>query len=268
MTDQCRTNFYVNPSDSVVAIMDDDAPTGRMNVMGASLVFPETEVPEALLHHSDFNESWLNRTTLVYADEVMPLFVNSNLNWFRGDAINPQLHTWPKPSNTKVLLTAITTLFKFVVLVGPNVYSNRWCGWGSLLLPVALLMSFDAPRMQVRDLKFCKLDCLNDYGGIFVVPEDVPKTILIAVYQNGTCDNWYQARHSRTSIPGTTQQETNLINLWPGTSCYSALFSEQPYSGCFTWRRRIEVKTENIQVLDYAHLAATAGTFRRVVIFS
>jgi hypothetical protein len=73
MTDQCRTNFYVNPSDSIVAIMDDDAPIMTGKILGASRPY-NTEVPEALYHHSDFNDTWLNRTTLVYADEVNNVF--------------------------------------------------------------------------------------------------------------------------------------------------------------------------------------------------
>jgi hypothetical protein len=198
----------------------------------------------------------------------MPLFVNSNQNWFSGLPIPSELHTWPKPSSQKVAQLAAQTLLIFFVLVGPNVYSNRWVGWGAVLLPIALFLSFERMRMQGRDLKFCHLDCQNKYGGIFVVHDDVPQTASIAVYQNGTCDNWFQARHSLS--PGPAEQQDDfmskdlldmlLVGQWKANE---GKFSGQPYSGCFTWRTRIEVETKNIRVLDYAHLAATAGTFRR-----
>ena len=275
MTDQCRTNFYVNPSDSVVAIMDDERDSSSMTrydrktslMNSCDLTSDGWFTKNCILDANDFNESWLDRTTLVYADEVMPMFVFDNPLWFNGQTIPPVQHTWPKPSSDKVIQTAITTLFNFVVLVGPNVYKNRWCGWGSVLLPMALYISFDNLRMQGRDLKFCKLDCLNDNGGSFVVPEDVPQTALIPVYQNGTCDNWFQARGSEIETPSS--QYFNVLNWMPGGSQVTAAqnFIPVPYSGCFTFRTRIKVKTENIQVLDYAQLAATAGTFRRVLNF-
>ena len=80
MTDQCRTNFYVNPSDAVVAIMDDNAPTRFRNTMwdwrtnlivgGADTEAGKRNAAAAGSDWLAFNESWLDRTMLVYADEV------------------------------------------------------------------------------------------------------------------------------------------------------------------------------------------------------
>ena len=77
MTDQCRTNFYVNPSDSVVAIMDDERDSSSMtrydrktSLMNSCDVTSDGFTKNCILDANDFNESWLDRTTLVYADEV------------------------------------------------------------------------------------------------------------------------------------------------------------------------------------------------------
>lgn len=264
VTHPCQSTFVVDPSKSVIAVMNQDAPLVRnfkITALGTMSESYKPLAPEALEHSTDGNTTWMNHSTLVYADEIMPAFRSDNTAdlWFRSLPIPSYLFTYPEPNSLKSFSLAISVVTIYWSISGANSFSNRWCGWGSICWIVSIYTVFGYLMEQGNDLKYCAQKCQNDIGEEFDVQNDLPTNISVAVYQNGTCNNWFQAKYNHESgLSGFKLFDDFLHagNFLPDIGV------NQPFKGCFTWRKTIQVptSTKNFKVLDYAKFTSTKNT--------
>jgi hypothetical protein len=251
----CERKFVVKPSYSLIAVMDDDAPFTQGLRMGYSSLYQySTEYPEAFDTQppclgpgicdlpEGTNFSWVNHTTFVYADEVLPELREIYSPWFNFQDINPWDFTYRPQSSLSFVSTlnrVSSPLYLLFAGMAANAYSNRWCGWGVVFWIISLFQSFGELGEHLRDLQFCKESCQNVRGEPFSA-NNMPEFTKVAVYQNGTCDNWYQKQHYETVV---------------GTTAYRVANAGQPYKGCFMWRQVLQVPTVDLKVIDYASIA-------------
>ena len=249
----CESKFVVKPSYSLIAVMDDDAPFTQGLRLGGRYSY-STDYPEAFDTQppclgpgicdlpEGTNFSWVNRTTFVYADEVLPHLRERYDPWFKFQGINPRDFTYGPPSSLSFFSTIESLTFPALLLfagMAANAYSNRWCGWGVVFWIISLFVSFGELGEHWRDLQFCKESCQNSRGEPFHA-NNVPEFTKVAVYQNGTCDNWYQKQHYESVL---------------AAAGFQVSLAGQPYKGCFMWRQVLQVPTVDLKVIDYASIA-------------
>ena len=272
ITSQCRFKFAVNPSRSVIAILNHNATYRAGSALGASeyystetpTIFDATTTATKTMNEEELVEEWMysNNVTFVYADTILPKYYESisTKSWLSNSIVRSsditQWSYYPSEDSASgkflngVLRTAggghqqfIPALSFAFFLTGANAFSNRWIGWGTIFWSVAIFKSVGDLVSTTADLKFCHRTCQNIDGTSFNLDEDIPSTIPVAVYQNGTCENTYQANHYNRS-------NTTLAYLLTQSLFGEIPHAGQPLAGCGTWRTELQVPTSNLQVID------------------